>query len=235
MLILAFDSTAKAASVALTDGDRLLADFVCDNGLTHSEILLPMAEDALRRAKKSLSDVGLFAVNVGPGSFTGVRIGVSLVKGLAFGKNIPIAPVSTLLSLAYNLSPMDGILCPVMDARRSQVYNALFRVQNGSLVRLTSDRAIALSDLRQELLRDYPGETVRLVGDGYRVAAEALNDLPLAETPALLLRENAYATALAALSMYENGETVTDAELLPVYLRMPQAERDRLGKSLSPS
>lgn len=236
MLILAFDSTAKAASVALTDGDRLLADFVCDNGLTHSEILLPMAEDALRRAKKSLSDVDLFAVNVGPGSFTGVRIGVSLVKGLAFGKNIPIAPVSTLLSLAYNLYPTDGILCPVMDARRAQVYNALFRVQDGRLLRLTPDRAIALSDLRAELLRGYADETVHLVGDGYGVAFHALDGVKLHETPALLLRENAYSTARAAVSMYENGETVTDEALLPVYLRMPQAERDRLKKaSVTPS
>ena len=193
-----------------------------------------MAEDVLRRAKRSLSDVEMLAVNVGPGSFTGVRIGVSLVKGLAFGKKIPIAPVSTLLSLAHNLYPLDGILCPVMDARRSQVYNALFRVEKGQLVRLTPDRAIALSELREELLRDYPDEKVRLVGDGYDVAKEALSDLHIAETPALLLRENAYATACAALSMYQNGETVTDDGLLPVYLRMPQAERDRLQK-LSPS
>lgn len=232
MIILAFDSTAKAASVALTDDERLLADFVCDNGLTHSEILLPMAEEALKRVNKTIDDVELFACNAGPGSFTGVRIGVSLVKGLSFGRGIPCAPVSTLHALAYNLFPLDGLYCPVMDARRGQVYNALFTVKDGKLVRLTEDRAITLGDLARELQTDYAGAAVRLTGDGAALTASAFADsgITLLPMPALLLRQNAYSTARAAKELYDNRETVSDAALSPFYLRLPQAERDRLER-----
>ena len=230
MLILAFDSTAKAASVALTENRKLLADFVYDNGLTHSELLLPMAEDVLQKAKKGFEDIEAFACNVGPGSFTGVRIGVSLVKGLAFEKKLPCVPVSTLEALAEGLAPLNGILCPCMDARRGQVYNALFRYENGVLCRLTPDRAILLSDLLTELSNEYRNYPIRLAGDGYDVAWRALSDadLMLLETPELLKRQNAYATARVASRLLKDGKHVSHTELSPLYLRLPQAERDRL-------
>lgn len=131
MLILAMDSTAVAASVALLTDGAPLAAFHLDNGNTHSETLLPMVESVLRCTGKTVDDIDLFAVSAGPGSFTGVRIGVATVKGLAFGKGKPCVGVSTLEALAENLVPTGGLLCPVMNARRGQVYNALFRVETG--------------------------------------------------------------------------------------------------------
>ena len=231
MLILAFDSTAKTASVALTENEKLLADFVYDNGLTQSELLLPMAEDALKMVGRSFSDVDLFACNVGPGSFTGVRIGVALVKGLAFNGNTPCVPVSTLEALAEGLVPLsDGILCPCMDARKGQVYNALFLSKGGNLTRLTEDRAISLTDLKNELATLYKEKPIRLAGDGYDIAYEALSDagLQILPTPELLKRQNAYTTARVGYRLACNGKTVSPATLSPLYLRMPQAESDRL-------
>ena len=231
MLILSFDSTAKAASASLCDGERVLAYTVIDNGLTHSELLLPMAENLLRETGYSFSDIKLFACNVGPGSFTGVRIGVSLVKGLAFAHDIPTVPVSTLESLAENAFPLDGILCPVMDARRGQVYNALFRAENGALVRLTPDRAISGEALVHELLTEYPGEPVRPMGDGTALFREAaLGKILVSPVPELLLRQNAVSTARVALRLYESGSHTSDSRLSPLYLRLPQAERERLEK-----
>ena len=231
MKILAFDGTAKAATVAITDGDKPLGYTTIDNGLTQSELLLPMAEDLLRSLKLGFSDVDLFATSVGPGSFTGVRIGVSLVKGLAFGRKIPCVGVSTLEALAENLLPLKGILVPCMDARRNQVYSATFRCDGANLERLTEDRAIALCDLAKEL-KEYEGEAIYLSGDGYEVAKKALTSegIKLSLTPELLILENAVSVAKVAKRKYENGEAISDSELSPVYLRMPQAERERLER-----
>ncbi len=220
----------------MAENDKILALFTADNGLTHSEILLPMAENVCARAKTSLDDVDYYAVTVGPGSFTGVRIGVAAVKGLAFrmpeSERANCVAVSTLEALAENLFPLDGIYAPVMDARRSEVYNALFRAENGALVRLTPDRAISLQDLAEEILSLAPQMPVRLVGDGYDIAFEALSEkgVPLLPTPALLRAQNAASVASCAFRKIVRGETVSDRILSPVYLRLPQAERDRLKK-----
>ena len=231
MKILAFDGTAKAASVAVTDNDRLLGHYTIDNGLTQSELLLPMAEDLLRSLKLSFSDIDIFATSVGPGSFTGVRIGVSLVKGLAFGRNLPCVGVSTIEALAENLCPLRGIIVPCMDARRGQVYSATFRSDGEKIERLTEDRAIALSDLAEELSK-FEGENIYLSGDGYAVAESALTSLGirLEKTPQLLINESGASVARVAKRMYENGEYTTDIELSPLYLRLPQAERERLER-----
>lgn len=231
MKILAFDGTAKAASVAVTDGDRTLGYYTVDNGLTQSELLLPMAESLLSSLKLSFTDIDLFATSVGPGSFTGVRIGVSLVKGLAFGRDIPCAAVSTLEALAENIAPLKGIIVPCMDARRSQVYSATFRCDGRNLERLTDDRAIPLSILAEEL-KQFKGESIYLCGDGYNVAQLALcgYGIELSKTPELLILENAVSVARVAKRKHENGQTVSDSELAPVYLRMPQAERERLER-----
>lgn len=231
MKIIAFDGTAKAASVAIADGDKILACSTVDNGLTQSELLLPMAEDLLKSLKLTFKDIDLYATSVGPGSFTGVRIGVSLIKGLAFGRDIPCVGVSTLEALAENLRGLRGIILPCMDARRGQVYSATFRYDGGELKRLTEDRAIALTDLAEEL-RQYEGECIYLSGDGYNVAKNALTKagIVVEETPDLLILENAASVAKVALKKYEKGEIMSDQELSPVYLRMPQAERERLER-----
>lgn len=231
MITLAFDSTAKIASVAVTDGEKLLSIYSVNNGLTQSELLLPMAEDALRELRLSFSDVELLAASVGPGSFTGVRIGTALVKGLAFGKNIPCASVSTLEALAENLSGINGIIVPAMDARRSQLYTAVFEYRDGKLTRLTEDMAISISELA-DILKNYDGRDIYVVGDGYSVATAELTRLgiKLCETPILLRDENAYSVARVAVRLHSEGKTTNDISHLPTYLRVPQAERERLER-----
>ncbi len=230
MIVLAFDSAARCASVAVSENGQLLAQYNIDNGLTQSELLLPMAESILHNLRLTVDDVDIFAASVGPGSFTGVRIGASLVKGLAFGKNKPCAAVSTLEALAENMRGLEGILSPSMDARRGQVYNALFRAKDGKIERLTGDRAISVSELGEEL-KKFEGERIYVNGDGYLPVMRALGDtIKLESTPALLINENAYSIALVAERLYSEGKCVSDLELAPTYLRMPQAERERLER-----
>ena len=234
MKILAFDSSTRVSTVAVTEDERVLAVYTVDSGMTQSELLLPMARRALSDAHLSFSDVELFAVTVGPGSFTGVRIGVSLVKGLAFERNIPCAPVSVMEALAANLVPLDGIFCPVSDARRGQVYNALFRMENGTLIRLTADRLLLASDLLAELASTYPDTPIRLCGDATEavtaLAKEIAPSLLLPETPPALRLPNGGAVARCGLAAYKRGEAVDDATLAPIYLHPSQAERERLER-----
>ncbi len=231
MKILAFDSTAKAASVAVCEDERLLGLYTVDNGLTQSELLMPMAENLLHSLKLSFSDIELLAAAVGPGSFTGVRIGVSLVKGIAFGRDIPCAAVSTLEALAENISTLRGILVPAMDARRGQVYTAIFTSDGVGAKRITEDAAISTEELA-ERLKGYGEEKIYLSGDGYEVARRALekSGIHTENTPELLITENAYSIAKVALRKYKRGEYVRDLEYAPTYLRLPQAERERLEK-----
>lgn len=231
MIIMAFDSTAKSASVSVLDDERVLAVYNIDNGLTQSELLLPMAEDILKSLKMKFSDVQLFACSVGPGSFTGVRIGVSLVKGLAFGHDVPCVAVSTLEALAENLSGIKGLVVPVMDARRGQVYGAIYESSEDGLKRLVPDGAFAISELA-DMLQDFSGMPIYLVGDGYEVAKRGLSDLAIntESTPELLVLENAASVGRVALKKYRQGEFTTDLEIAPTYLRMPQAERERLER-----
>lgn len=231
MKILAFDGTARIASVAVCENDRVLASYSVDNGLTQSELLLPMAEDMLKALKMSFKDMDAFAVSVGPGSFTGVRIGVALVKGLAFGRGVPCIAVSTIEALAENLSPIDGIIVPCMDARRNQVYNAIFDGDGETVRRLTEDRAIPLTELGEEL-KKYGERRIYISGDGYGVARAALIKMGIKceATPEILIGENAASVARVALRSYEKGEYCTDTVLMPTYLRLPQAERERLEK-----
>ena len=231
MKILAFDGTAKAASVAIAEDERILAYTTVDNGLTQSELLLPIAEDLLRSVKLSFSDIDLFATAAGPGSFTGVRIGVSLVKGLAFGRNTPCVEVSTLEALSENLSPLCGVLVPCMDARRAQVYSATFISDGAEIKRLTEDRAIALAALADEL-KEYKDTPIYLSGDGYDIARRTLSELGIKtqSTPPLLILENAASVARVAYRKYLKGEYTTDSALSPYYLRLPQAERERLER-----
>lgn len=226
MLILAFESSAKAASVALVRDGRLLAQSTQISALTHSRTLLPMAEDLLKNCELSIGDVDAFAVAQGPGSFTGIRIGVSTVKGLAWAADKPCVGVSTLEALAWHGLAAGGIVCPVMDARRSQVYNALFEIREGRPVRLCPDRPIALDQLAEELAA--LSSPALLLGDGAALTADFLQKrgLPFRLAPDNLLWQDGWGVAMAA----QDKPLVSGAELLPVYLRLSQAERERQAR-----
>lgn len=227
MKILAMDSSAVAASVALCEDGRLLGESTILNGNTHSQTLLPMVESLLAQFEITTDEIDLFAVSNGPGSFTGVRIGVATLKGLAFGKNKPCVGVSTLEALANNLAVTDGLICPVMNARRKQVYTALFRAKDGMLERLLPDSALAITEL-DELLKGY-NEPIRLVGDGYDVTLEGLT-VKTVPVPDRLRHQSAYSVAQVALACHQNGNTQTDVSTVATYLRPSQAERERLAR-----
>ena len=233
MLILALDSTAQVGSVALCEDERLIAEYTLNTGHTHSETLLPMVESVLTISGHTVDDVDLFVCTAGPGSFTGVRIGAATVKGLAFGKNKPCIGVSTLEALAYNGIPRDGILCPAMNARRAQVYNALFLCKDGHVERLCEDRALAITELGEELSDKYPETPVYLSGDGATLVYDALSaELGgrLCLLPERLIHQSGYNTAQCGLRLWREGVRTTDGELVPVYLRPSQAERMRMEK-----
>lgn len=226
MLIMAFESSAKAASVALVRDGRLVSQYSQCSGLTHSRTLLPMAEDMLKNAELSLKDVDMYAVAHGPGSFTGIRIGVSTVKGLAWASNKPCVGVSTLEAMAWHGLSAGGYICPVMDARRNQVYNALFKIEEGRPIRLTDDRPIGLAELSAELRE--MGAPVLLVGDGAEISARWFDKEGIAYTvaPENLVWQSAWGVAMAA----QDKTPGSCDELLPVYLRLSQAEREKLEK-----
>lgn len=223
MLILAFESSAKPASAALVKGGQLLSQYMQCSALTHSRTLLPMAEDMLKNAELRLSDVDLIAVAHGPGSFTGIRIGVSTVKGLAWAAEKPCVGVSTLEAMAWHGLAVGGYICPVMDARRSQVYNALFKIENGRPVRMTEDRPIALEELAKEVTA--LNAPVFLVGDGAALCFEyfTAHGVPCVMAPDNLRWQDAWGVAMAAADKTPGNAD----ELLPVYLRLSQAERER--------
>ena len=230
MLILAFETSAKAASVALHDGKVLLGESYQNTGLTHSQTLMVMAEDLLKQCGKSARDVTAVAVAEGPGSFTGVRIGVTAAKGFAWGGQLPCYGISTLEAMAASLGVYNGYVCPVMDARRSQVYNALFHVNRGQRERIREDRAISLQELGEELQN--LTEPIFLVGDGSILCYNSL----LERVPGLVLppehrmHQRAVGVALLAAEKIASGEVGDGASLTPNYLRLSQAEREKLER-----
>ena len=232
MLILAFETSAKAASVALWEG-KLLGESYQNTGLTHSQTLMVMAEDLMKQCGKAPADVTHVAVAAGPGSFTGVRIGVAAAKGFAWGREIPLCGVSTLQAMALTLGVWEGTVCCVMDARRNQVYNALFRAEGGSITRIREDRAISLEELGREL--GGISGTIYLVGDGSELTHRTLKDtVPnLALPPEHRRHQRASGVALAAVKQIEGGGPCDAASLTPNYLRLSQAERERLEKKLT--
>lgn len=256
MRVLALDSTTASGSVALCQDQHVLAEYTLQVGHTHSETLLPMVEILLKHSGWTVEDIDLFACTIGPGSFTGLRIGVATIKGLAFGQNKPCVGVSTLASLAYNgrLTFLDHsqeltsmaynsemltgtpCLCPVLNARREQVYQAFFTYdsQHGQLVRVCQDRALPVRDLAAELTLHSSYSPLLLMGDGAemtsRALAEAAVPMPVLSLPERWSLPSAYSTAQVAMAMYREGKYTTDASLAPIYLRMSQAERTRQEK-----
>ncbi|MBQ8580201.1 MAG: tRNA (adenosine(37)-N6)-threonylcarbamoyltransferase complex dimerization subunit type 1 TsaB [Oscillospiraceae bacterium] len=230
MLILAFETSAKAASVSLLEDGKLLGESYQNTGLTHSQTLMVMAEDLLKQCGKTVADVSAVAVAEGPGSFTGVRIGVAAAKGFAWGAELPCYGVSTLEAMAEHLGIFQGYVCPCMDARRSQVYNALFYVNHGEIQRIAPDRAISLADLGEEI-KSLP-EPVFLVGDGAKLCYNTLSkDIPnLVLPPEHRQHQRATGVALLAAKKHAAGEIGDGNALTPNYLRLSQAERERLEK-----
>lgn len=228
MRILAFESSAKAAGAALLEDGALRAEAYQNSGMTHSCTLMQMAEDLLKTAGLTVKDVDAAAVAEGPGSFTGVRIGVAAAKGLAWGREIPCYGVSTLYAMARGAACADGIWCCCMDARRAQVYNALFLREDETLTRLTADRAISIEELGEDLLK--VEKNIFLVGDGaylcYTTLSERVPRLRL--MPEHLRQQRAAGVALAAWEQYVSGQGGDAAALRPNYLRLSQAERARL-------
>lgn len=227
MLICSVDSSATPASVCLLEDDRIIAEYYLNTGFTHSQTLMAMLESVLKISGKSADDIDLYAVNSGPGSFTGVRIGVSAVKGMAYALEKPCVEVSTLESMAYNLLGSHTIVCACMDARRRQVYHGLFRVDGDKIERLCDDTAIAVDDLLS-FLPDH--EEIILVGDGAELVAQSTDDPLITLAPPNLRYQRASSVALAAVEKYNRGEVVSPAALMPRYLRLSQAERERNAK-----
>lgn len=254
MRILAFESSAKAASVALLTDGVLTAESYQNDGQTHSRTMMKLAADLLDNCGLSPADLDFVAWANGPGSFTGVRIGASAAKGLCWGAELPCIPVSTLEAMAWNAVDLDGVICCCMDARRSQVYNALFRSKDGRILRLRPDRAISLEELAEDL-RAF-SEPVYFVGDGAALAwgflrdaetkaggqaklvpadenereQQALNDRLCRLVVEHHRQQRASGVALAAYAAALNGASSDPAAVTPNYLRLSQAERERLEK-----
>lgn len=217
MLLLSVDSSAVTASAALTDGDRVIKSELINKGLTHSETLLPLIKRVMDGY--SYSELDAIAITAGPGSFTGVRIGVATVKGLAFPNDTPCISVSTLEAIAHNFTQENCVVCAVMDARRMQFYNALFKVENGKVTRLCDDRAISIQDLKKDIEKY---DKVILAGDG---AELCYNNIGL-ENVVLSNEENRFQNGIGVSKAAQNKNAISPASLMPVYLRLSQAERE---------
>ena len=232
MKILALETSAKSVSAAVTENGAVLASAYQNRGLTHSVTLMPLIDGMLRTAGLSLDDIGLIAAANGPGSFTGLRIGVSAAKGLSWAKELPCCGVSTLAAMARTAAYFQGLIIGAMDARRQQIYHALFRGENGRVLRVTQDCAISLEELAS-LLRDMPEEKL-VVGDGAALCADYLSTAGISCRMAdeHHRMQSAVGVALCAEEMAARGETVTAQQLEPMYLRLSQAERERLARGL---
>ena len=229
MTILALETTAKAASCAvLREGAPLATAWQC-TGLTHSRTLMPMVADMLKNSELTLDDIDAVAVAAGPGSFTGLRIGIATVKGLAWAADKPCIGVSTLEAMAWPLAHLTGTVVCAMDARRQQIYNAVFRCENGVLVRLREDRAISLEDAAADL-RGLEGP-MTVVGDGAALCHDYLlaAGIPCDLAPAHLRLQSAVGVGMAAWRLWPQG-AVSPQDLRPNYLRLSQAERERLAR-----
>ena len=230
MRILAFETSAKAAGAALLQDGMLLGEYMQNSGQTHSRTIMQMAQDLLRNCDLTANDVDAVACAAGPGSFTGIRIGLAAAKGFAWGRNIPLVGISTLEAMARTVAVADGVYCAAMDARRNQVYTALFLVENGAFRRLMDDSAISVEELGQKL-SELNGPKY-LVGDGAVLCHTHLSETVagLQLLPEHLRMQRAAGTALLAWEQLQAGAVVPAAEVNPNYLRLSQAERERLKK-----
>lgn len=229
-MLLAFETSAKAASVALFDGENLLGESYQNTGLTHSQTLLTMAEDLMKNCGISAAELTAVAVAAGPGSFTGVRIGVAAAKGLAWGREIPCYGVSTLQAMALGLGVQNGYILCAMDARRNQVYTALFSAESGVLTPIIPDSAMAIADLQPQL--EKLNAPIYTVGDGSLLCYEKLKEMVPKLCPPVphRMHQRASGVGLAALREIAAGNPGNGETLTPNYLRLSQAERERQEK-----
>lgn len=226
MKILAIDTTGQTASAAIADGDTLIAEFTLNYKLTHSQTIMPMVAEICEKSETKPEEVDYIACASGPGSFTGLRIGAATAKGLALAMEKEIVPVPTLDALAYNVFETDKIICPIMDARRSQVYTAFYRWDNGRLNRLTEMMAISIDDTIR--LAEGYGQKVIFLGDGVSVHQEKLSLYPnFMYAPAHCSLQRAASVAALAMVLARDGKAVASNAFEPIYLRKSQAERER--------
>lgn len=229
MKILSIECSATPCSVALSDGDKVIASLRTLEKITHSQTLMPMVQKILDDANVTFDDIEGFAVASGPGSFTGVRIGISAVKGMAAARKNPCASVSTLLAMANLQKSEDCLVCPVMDARCNQLYNALFGISNGVVTRLCDDRAILCEDLANEIsdISKNTAKPIIIMGDGAELFFKYVREIDgVVLAPNDRLYQDAVGVAFAAAEIFANGQAISPSELLPSYLRLPQAERE---------
>ncbi len=227
MKLFALDSSSITASVCLMEEDKIISEFFVNSGLTHSQTLAPMIQASLNILNINASEIDLFAIANGPGSFTGLRIGLAIVKGIATIFNKPCIGVSSILAAAYNCINFDGVICVVMDARRDRFYNALFRCQNKKLIRLTEDRIISIEKLKQEL-KNF-SECVELVGDGAVICYKYIDHINIKNNIKFSFKNKHYVRAssvgILGMELYKKGEFLNASNINPKYLRLSQAER----------
>ena len=229
MKILAIECSATACSAAVLEDEKIVASGYVNVKLTHSQTLMPMVENILKSAMMNISDIEGFAVSAGPGSFTGIRIGISAIKGLAAPQKKPCVAVSALHSMAFNYRDSDCIVCAVMDARCNQVYNAIFDIEGSKITRLCEDRALMCDELAENLknMSQIKKKGVIIVGDGAELFYSFVKELSTVTIATPERRyQNAVSVGLVAFEEFKNGNHQTPEELLPVYLRLPQAERE---------
>ena len=231
MIILSLECSAVSCSTAVLEDQKVIASGFINRKITHSQTLLPMVKNVLARSNFSVEELDGIAVSAGPGSFTGIRIGISAVKGLAAPRHLPVVGVSTLRAMAENLTGTNGIICALMDARCNQVYHAFFSSQDGTIKRICNDRAISMEALKIELQSYTASDPVYLIGDGSTLFYEFIQDKKNIFLANEQIRfQNAVGVALAAWQDFCDGTTVSAEELLPIYLRLPQAERELKSK-----
>lgn len=236
MRILAFDSSGLVATVAIMEDDVTLAEYTVNYKKTHSQTLLPMLDEIVKMIEFDLSTVDAIAVSGGPGSFTGLRIGAATAKGLGLALDKPLINIPTVDGLAYNLYGNTGLICPIMDARRNQVYTGLYRFENGEFQVVEEQMAIAVQDLVEKL--NAYGEKVTFLGDGVPVYKNGLmSELKVEHyfAPAHMNRQRATAVGALAMEYFKAGKVESAMEHKPDYLRLSQAERERAEKDANRS
>lgn len=229
------ESSAGSASVAYLSDGKILGQYYINAGLTHSTTLMPMTEELLNTAKLSLKNIDYFAVSIGPGSFTGLRIGISAIKGISLAENKPCVAVSSLEAIAYNFIYTDTIVCAVIDARCNRFFTATFKcIKDGTVERLSEDKALSYEEIAEKLNKNYCNESIVLAGDGaelaYKLMENSVSSLKIA--PQHLRYQQSIGVAMAAEKLANKGKTVTSQQFLPSYLSLPQAQRE-LQKKLN--
>ena len=235
MKLIGIDSSGLVASVAIVEDETLVAEYTVEHKKTHSTTLMPMLDEIVKMSELNLKEIDAISIAAGPGSFTGLRIGSATAKGLAYSLNKPIVPVPTLAALAYNIQFFDGIICPIMDARREQVYNGLYTFKGGEFTELKEQRALSVKELLEELNNKFPGEKVVFLGDGVPVYKSIIEEKLINihfYAPANISKQKAGSVAVLGKMYYNRGITETAENHEPVYLRLSQAERERNENNL---